>query len=147
MLDRILLVLTEGFDDYAFLSCQVILEENNFDIIISSKVNGTIKGVDSSVMTVSLSEVISEEIDFKGVILVGGNDMNNWDELDKIIGDFYNFKKVIGAIKEGIHFMKQKYSEINFSEDDNISTDDFIITLMDPDNTEDYINEFIKLIS
>ena len=100
MLDRILLVLTEGFDDYAFLSCQVILEENNFDIIISSKINGTVKGVDSSVITVSLSEVISENINFKGIILVGGNDMNNWDELDKIIGDFYNlYHRVLFHLK------------------------------------------------
>ncbi|MHA2403345.1 MAG: hypothetical protein ACXADH_10180, partial [Candidatus Kariarchaeaceae archaeon] len=73
MTGTILLVVTNGFNDMAFLSCQVILEERGNDIIVVSENAGTVRGTDTSVMAVSLEDALSQDETYICIVVTGGS--------------------------------------------------------------------------
>ncbi|MHA2503422.1 MAG: DJ-1 family glyoxalase III, partial [Candidatus Kariarchaeaceae archaeon] len=70
MVGTVLLILSEGFDDMAFLANQVILEEAGNDVITASSSGGAVKGLDSSVMTVKFQDAIQHDVQFDAIVLV-----------------------------------------------------------------------------
>ena len=146
MVGTILLALSEGFDDMAFLSCQVILEENSYDVIISSSEGGAIKGIDSSVISVTLDEALSQKINYSGIILVGGKNLE-WERLRETIRSYENMNKKIGAIAEGINVLMKLFANTNYSSDTKVIVDDNIITLLNPENSEIFADRFVIELS
>lgn len=142
MVGTILLVLSEGFDDMAFLSCQVIMEENSYDVIVSSSEGGAIKGTDSSVISVAFDEALSQEINYSGIILIGGKNLE-WGRLGEEIRSYENTGKKIGAIAEGTNVLKNLFTNTNYSSDTNVIVDDNIITLFNPENSEIFADRFV----
>ena len=96
MVGTILLVLSQNFDDMLFLSCQVILEEAGNDIIVASIDKGTAKGSDTSVMTVSLKEALTQNLSYVALIVIGGSGIDEWDDLIRTMLDFQGNNKLIG---------------------------------------------------
>ena len=142
----LLIVLNEGFDDMSLLACQVILEENGNDVIISSKVNGTIKGDDSSVITVSLEEALNQGEDYKGIIVIGGNDLNGWSLLDECITKMHGEKKIIGGVEKGVEIISKNIADIPLSNSSDIVNEGNVITLLNPENVENFAEELVKLV-
>ncbi len=147
MIGTVLLVLNEGFDDFAFLSCQVIFEEHNFDIIIASIKNSTCKGIDNSVITVSLEEALRQNIDYRAIVIVGGKNLENWELLENVINEFKSNNKAIGGIKEGVKIIKKILPEVEVSDNNKPIENQNVITLMDPDGSEEFAESFVKIIS
>ena len=146
MVGTILLVLSEGFNDMAFLSCQVILEESNYDVIVTSNEGGAIKGEDSSVISVSFDEALSQKIDYSGLVLVGGKNLE-WNKLSETIRSYKDLGKKIGAIAEGTNILQGLFSNINHSSDTNVIVDNNIITLFNPNNSENFVDRFVRELS
>ena len=146
MVGTILLVLSDGFDDMAFLSCQVVMEENNYDVIVASKEGGAIKGMDSSVISVSFDEALSQKINYLGLVLVGGKNLE-WKSLDETIRFYKNSGKKIGAIAEGTKILQGMFDNIKYSIDTNIIVDNNIITLYNPENSETFVDQFVLELS
>jgi putative intracellular protease/amidase len=143
MVGTIILVLSEGFDDMAFLSCQVILEESNYDVIVTSEEGGAIKGEDSSVISVSFDEAFSQNIDYSGLIIVGGRNIE-WNRLDDTLRSYKDLGKKIGAIAEGTNILQSLFTNNKFSSDSNVIVDNNIITLFNPDNSESFVDQFVQ---
>lgn len=141
----ILLVVEEGFDDMSLLTCQVILEENGNDIIICSKEAGAVKGEESSVMTVDLSEAITQNINYDAIIVLGGASTGKWELLSSTLVKFENESKLIGAISNGIEQLKHAGIDRNLSSSAEITIDRKVISLSDPTEVEKFVENFIAL--
>lgn len=144
MTGTVLLVLNEGFDDFAFLSCQVIFEENNKDVIIASKDAGTIKGIDSSVITVALNDALSQEIGYSGFVLIGGEHLEGWDDLEKVIREMSGKGQTCGFVAQGIKYATGLLGA-NFSTDKQVCVDGNIVSLLDPENSEEFAETIVKM--
>ncbi|MDH5400864.1 MAG: DJ-1/PfpI family protein [Candidatus Heimdallarchaeota archaeon] len=142
----ILLVLEEGFNDLSFLTIQTLLEENSHDIIISSSKSDAIKGIESSVMTVSLDDALNHEIDYKAIILVGGNSLNNWDLLNETLKKFSNENKLIGAVENGVSVLQELGLSNIISTGDDVIFDNSILSLGKPENIENFVERLISLL-
>ena len=147
MAGTILLVLTKGFNDMAFLSNQVLLEEANHDVIICSKTNDAIKGQESSVMTVSLSEALNQNVNYSAMVVIGGKDLENWSFLGEVINKFHREKKLIGAIgNDSIQALKNAGLSYQFSSDDVVVISENVITLFDSEDFEQFVDKLTQLI-
>ncbi len=145
MSDIVLFVLDEGFDDMSLLSCQVILEENGYDIIISARKSGAIKGEESSVIVVSLDDALNQNIDYKGLIIIGGAKLNEWVLLDNLIQKLYNSGKIIGGLNNGINLLTSLGK--NISTTNQIVIDENIITLSETSSEiENFVDNYYKMI-
>ncbi|MHA2252005.1 MAG: DJ-1/PfpI family protein [Candidatus Kariarchaeaceae archaeon] len=138
MVGTILLVLTEGFNDLIFLSCQVILEENGNDVIIVSKMNGACKGEDSSVITVSLDDALKQNEYYSAIVVVGGNNITNWEVLEKTIQNFHQEKRILGFVGETIDLLGTNNTLI--SEFTNI------IHMLENDDAEQFAEKIAMMI-
>lgn len=98
MTGTVLLILTTNFDDMAFLSCQVILEENSFDVIVASKERGTCRGGETSLMTVALEDALNQDIEYLGLVLIGGDDFTNWELVKQTVNEFQTKNLWIGSV-------------------------------------------------
>ena len=141
----VLLVLTNKFDDMAFLTSQVILEENSFDVIIASKERGTCRGVDTSLMTVSLEDALNQSIQYSGLILVGGEGMEDWDLLNQTILNFTELSKPIGVITDTVSLLPN-YSIVKEQVSGTITHFENILFLSQVDDAEEFIEQFINLL-
>jgi len=145
MAGTVLLVITEGFDDMAYLSNQVILEEAGNDVIPVSGESGALKGETSSVMTVSISDALSQDIPYVAMILIGGNGLQNINELEAMVTEFHQDGKIIGAIGSGIEILK-KVGINSVSDDGNILMEGNIITMKIPERSEEFAEKLAGLI-
>lgn len=146
MVVSVLLVLTENFDDMMFLASQVILEEHGFDTLICSIENGTAKGQDSSVMTIALDEVISQKVDYGGIILIHGSNFENWPLLNEVLDDL-NFKnKLIGFSSSSLKLIS-KYGYVMKDSNERIVIHNNFIHLTDLDSSENFAEKFVKILS
>lgn len=141
----VLLVLTNKFDDMAFLTSQVILEENSYDVIIASKESGTCKGVDTSLMTVSLEDALNQSIQYSGLILVGGEGIQDWPLLNQTIQNFTEMSKPIGAITHTISLLPN-HSQIRERVSGSITHFQNILFLNKIDDAEEFVGQFIKIM-
>ena len=138
MVETILLVLTEGFNDLIFLTCQVILEENGNDVIIVSKMNGACKGEDTSVITVSLDDALKQNEYYSAIVAVGGNNITNWDLLEKTVQSFHKEKRILGLVG----------STIDFLGTDSASISEFtnVIHMSETDDAEQFAEQLASMI-
>lgn len=146
MASTILLLLTEGFDDMAYLSNQVILEEAGNDVITASRSSGAIKGKTSSVMTVSMEEALSQDISYKALILIGGNTLSSVPELSETITQFKDGNKIIGAIGTGVDVLTSTGKFGDLSNDSQIVVSDNTISMKIPENSEEFAEKLVTMI-
>lgn len=147
MAGTILLVITEGFNDMAFLSCQVILEEQGNDVIITSKKNGTSKGGDTSVITVSLSEALDQNEEYAGLIIVGSNDLSGWDTLESTLKSFYLDNKVIGIIGNAVDLLPKVGITYNKSGGLPFIVENNLLIMLEPDESEAFAEKLALMIT
>jgi putative intracellular protease/amidase len=141
----LLIVIQEGFDDMSLLACQVILEENENDVIISSISEGIVKGEDSSVLAVSFEEAIKQNIDYSGIVIIGGNEEINIADLNETISRFHKDGKIIAGIGKGIKIINQELT-VKVSDSKEIMIDSNVITLLDPEIVEEFAEKLSSLI-
>lgn len=141
----VLLVLSENYDDMAFLSCQVILEENGHDVIISSKDRGTIKGETSSVIAVSLNTALDQQIDYSALILILSENAEIYNELIDTIKLFNSNSKFIVSVFSSIKALE--LADISINSDNELNEKNKIILLQDLNKTEEFFEYIAKKIS
>lgn len=146
MANTILLLLTEGFDDMAYLSNQVILEEAGNDVITASHSSGAIKGATSSVMTVSIDEALSQDISYKALILIGGDNLTDIPNLVDIITQFKKDNKIIGAIGSGVDVLASTGEFSELSSDSEIIVSNHTISMKIPKNSEEFAEQVVSLL-
>jgi putative intracellular protease/amidase len=146
MVGTILLALTEGFNDMALLANQVMLSENNFDVIISSTMNSAIKGEDSSVLAITLEEALSHGVDYNAVIVVGGNDIEQWDELFNFVSEMVASQKIVGALGTGIKVIEKIGGDVELSRSDEVVVSGKIITLENAELAENFVDKMLDLL-
>lgn len=134
-----LVIIDEGFDDMSLISCQVILEESNHEVIICSHINGAIKGIDSSVISVSFDEVLSHDINYTGIIVLGGGTTNLPEKITTFIKSNQTAGKTIVGIDKGVNELKILFPEFNYSTDKQYVRDRNVITLFDPSEIEGFV--------
>ncbi|MCY3411404.1 MAG: hypothetical protein INQ03_07200 [Candidatus Heimdallarchaeota archaeon] len=142
-----IIVLGEGYDDMSLLSCQVILEENSTDVIISSLINGAVKGEDSSVMAVSFQEAMKQEVEYSALIVLGGKNIENWDLLNSAIRKFNDEGKIVAGIQNGIDVIKGVLPDCSYSVDSSIIEDTNIITLFDSESVEIFAERLAEILN
>lgn len=143
MIESVLLVLTEKFDDMMFLASQVILEEQGIDVIICSTDNGIAKGQDTSVMTVALSEALDQDVDYAGIILIHGSDFTNWQFLNEVLDNFNANNKTIGFTPSSLDLVKNFDFDFN-NPNEGIDVQNNLIFLSDLDLSENFVEKFTK---
>ena len=142
----LLIVIQEGFDDMSLLACQVILEENENDVIISSNSEGIVKGEDSSVLTVSFEDAIKQNIDYSGIVLIGGQyDITIPGIADKV-STLHQEGKIIAGLGNGIKIIENVVQN-QLSNSKEIIVDKNVITLMDPELVEEFAEKLASMIS
>lgn len=142
----VLLVLTEGFQDMALISNQVILEESNNDVIIASRSNSAIKGQESSVMTVSLQEAMEQDMEYAALLIIGGNSISGWSELHQVVTQFQSRSAILAAVSSGIDVLVEAGITEEVSHDGTIKQSGQVITLKDIDNVESFSELLASLI-
>ncbi|MCE7736229.1 MAG: hypothetical protein GPJ54_15210 [Candidatus Heimdallarchaeota archaeon] len=143
MVESVLLVLTEKFDDMMFLASQVILEEQGIDVLICSTNNGIAKGQDTSVMTVALSEAMDQEMDYAGIILIHGSDLSNWNFLIETLNNFNAEGKIIGFTSSSLDLIRN--FDFNFNNlNEGIDVQNNLIYLSDLDLSENFAEKFTE---
>jgi len=138
MVGTILLILTEGYDDMAYLSSQVILEEAGNDVISASPQGGALKGETSSVMTVTIEEALSQEINYIALVIVGGSKLATIPNLSTIVSQFNTDGKVIAAFDTGISALQSAGITDGLSNDAQLIKSDNILTMKTPQDCESF---------
>ncbi|MHA2170396.1 MAG: DJ-1/PfpI family protein [Candidatus Kariarchaeaceae archaeon] len=143
MTGTLLLVVTNGFNDMAFLSCQVILEERGNDIIVVSENAGTVRGTDTSVMAVSLEDALSQDEAYICIIVTGGSGILQWELLKDTVNSFTQAGKVVGLIGEakGIITGGELVSSL-----DPIAVEQNMIILNDIDSSERFAEKLAEML-
>lgn len=143
MTHSVLLVLNENFDDMMFLTSQVVLEENDCDVIICSDESKTVKGETSSVMTVSLENALKQDVEYDAIVVVGGNNLTNWDLLKQTVGEFHNKGKLVATISEMMPLLSSTNASLTNSSDSFVYNDGILI-LNDLSKCEEFVDEVAK---
>jgi putative intracellular protease/amidase len=143
MTGTILLVVTNGFNDMAFLSCQVILEERGNDIIVVSENAGTVRGTDTSVMAVSLEDALSQDETYICIVVTGGSNLLQWELLKDPVNAFTQAGKVVGLIGDakGIISGGELVSSL-----DPIAVEQNMIILDDIDSSERFAEKLAEML-
>ena len=144
MVGTVLLVVSEGFHDMAFLANQVILEEAGNDVIPISNNGGAVKGDSSSVMTVRFDEALKQTQDYRAIIIAGGNHLASIEGLQEEIMKYLQEGKFVGLIGTAIALLKD--TEYNLSTDDQIIESKTCISLADPEESESFAERFANLL-
>lgn len=146
MVESVLIVLTEKFDDMMFLASQVILEEQGVDVLICSTGNGIAKGQDTSVMTVALSEAINQETDYAGIILIHGSDFTNWNFLNEVLDNFNARLKIIGFTPSSLDLVRNY--DFNFNNpNEGIDVQNNLVYLSNLDLSEKFVEIFAETMN
>jgi len=140
----VLLVISEGFDDMAFLANQVILEEAGNDVIPTSRDGGAVKGESSSAMTVKFKDALDQNHEYHALIVAGGNNLHSLDGLSAEIQNFLKAEKYVGLIGTGMSLLNR--GDYELSKDDKIVESKYCISLADPSNAENFAERFAELI-
>lgn len=146
MVGTILLALTEGFNDMAVLANQVMLSENNYDVIISSKENTAVKGEDSSVLAISLDEALSHGVNYTALVVVGGNNIEGWESLSKLAAEMIASQKIVGALGSGITLIENLGLDVELSRSDDVRVSNNIITLHNAELAEEFVDQLLQLL-
>ena len=146
MVGTILLFVTEGYDDMAYLSTQVILEEAGNDVISVSPDGGALKGETSSVMTVPLEEAISQNINYAAIVLVGGNQILDNSSIKNLVSNHLTTDSIIAALDTGVDLLHSLHIDQELSIDTNIISSGKFLSLKVPENCEEFAEKLVNMI-